>query len=290
MFAIEGAGAYGAGLCRQLMDAGERVLEVERPGQPSGRRRRTGKDDRQDALAAARQVLSGEALAHPRTGAGREALRVLLAVREGAVGSRAASLNQLRALVVTGPESLRERLAGLTERRLLDTCLALRRPAGADVAMAATVVALVALARRIRDLDAEITSHERAIRDGVRELCPVLLEQYGVGPIGAGELLVGYSHPGRIRSEAALARPSGVAPIPASSGQTERHRLHRGGDRRLNRTLYRIVECRLRRDGATRDYLARRLSEGKTKKEAIRCLKRYVARQLFRLMEASMAA
>ena len=215
---------------------------------------------------------------------------MLLAVREGAAGARAASLNQLRALLLTGPAPLRERLEGRTERRLLDACLALRRPGGADVAMAATVAALVALARRIRDLDAEIAGHERAIADAVKELCPVLLDQYGVGPIGAGELLVGYSHPGRLRSEAAFARLSGVAPIPASSGQTERHRLHRGGDRRLNRTLHRIVECRLKRDQASRDYLARRLSEGKTKKEAIRCLKRYVARQLFRLMEASMAA
>jgi transposase len=157
------------------------------------------------------------------------------------------------------------------------------------VAYFATVAALVALARRIRDLDTEIKGHERAIAEGVTELCPVLLDQYGVGPIGAGELLVGYSHPGRLRSEAAFARLSGVAPIPASSGQTERHRLHRGGDRRLNRTLDWIVQCRLRNDQATRDYLDRRLGEGKTKGEAIRCLKRYVARQLFRLMEASMA-
>lgn len=290
VFALEGAGAYGAGLCRHLMDAGERVLEVERPGRPTGRRRRSGKDDRQDALAAARLLLTGQALARPRAGAEREALRVHLAVRAGAVAARTAALNQLRALVVTGPESLRGRLRARSGRGLLAACLTLRRPAGADPALSATVAGLVALARRIRDLEAEIGAHQRAILAGVRALWPALLDQPGVGPICAGELLAGYSHPGRLRSEAAFARLAGVAPIPASSGQTERRRLHRGGDRRLNRALHTIVLCRMQRDQATRTYIARRVSDGKTKREAMRCLKRYVARQLFRLMEASMAA
>jgi transposase len=284
---IEGTGAYGAGLARHLAGAGEAVRELDRPGRHA--RRRAGKSDRLDALTAARALLAGQALATPRGGAQREALRVLMVARAGAVAAHRAGLNQLKGLVVTAPEPLRGRLRGLGSARLVRACGALRR-AGADPALGATRAALAALARRIRALEAEAAGHERAIAAGVAALCPALLAEVGVGPICAAQLLISYSHPGRLRSEAAFARLGGVAPIPASSGQTVRNRLHRGGDRQLNRALHTIVLCRIQRDPATKDYMARRVGEGKSRREAMRCLKRYVARQLYRLMEASMAA
>lgn len=286
VWAVEGTGCYGAGLARYLAGQGERVLEVDRPVR-QGREGRF-KSDPLDALRAARSALSGQ-LACPRAEGEREALRVLLATREQAVATRRAGRNQLRALVVTAPEGLRQRLRGLGKDQLLSSCLRLRPRAGQEPARHATELALRSCARRVAAAHKEADELEREISKLVRSLCPKLLAQQGVGPISAGWLLSAWSHKGRVRSEAAFARLAGAAPIPASSGKTTRHRLDRGGDRKLNRALHTIVLSRRHSDPETKAYISRRLSEGKSSREAVRCLKRYLTRSLFRLMEATAA-
>jgi transposase len=284
-WALEGSGCYGAGLARFLAERGEQVLEVERPARAGGHGR--GKSDLLDAERAARQVLAGTAGATPRVACQTQALRVLLVAREGAVLSSTAALNQLRALIVTAPPQLRERLRLRGEARLLAACTRLR--AGTDPERNAYVQALRSLASRIRQLRAEQKALERELADRVQTLAPTLLDRHGVGPITAAALLVAWSAPGRLRSEAAFARLAGTAPIPASSGKTIRHRLDRGGDRRANRALHAIALTLRRSDPQTQAYLARRQSEGKTTTEAIRCLKRYLARSLYRQLERETA-
>jgi transposase len=280
-WALEGSGCYGAGLARFLAERGEQVLEVERPAR-QGRRGRA-KSDLLDAERAARQVLAGTAGGARRIAAQTQALRALLVTREGAVVSCAAALNQLRALIVTAPSELRERLQLRGEARLLAACARLR--AGTDPERNAYVQALRSLASRIRQLRAEQKALERELADRVQTLAPKLLDRHGVGPITAAALLVAWSAPQRLRSEAAFARLAGAAPIPASSGKTVRYRLDRGGDRRANRALHTIALTLRRSDPQTRAYIARRLREGKTEREATRCLKRYLARSLYRLLE-----
>jgi len=282
-WALEGSGSYGAGLARFLAARGERVLEVERPTR-AGRGGRM-KSDSLDAERAARQVLSGSAGARPRFGSETQALRALLATREGAVRACTAALNELRALVVTSPAELRERLEGRSEATLIGSCARLR-PGRSDSERAACALALRSLAVRVRQLRAESETLERELVRRIETLAPALLARRGVGPISAAALLVAWSEPGRLRSEAAFARLAGAAPIPASSGKTVRYRLDRGGDRRLNRALHTIVLCRRRVDPETKAYIARRVSEGKSEREAVRCLKRYLARSLFRMLEA----
>lgn len=285
LWALEGTGSYGAGLARFLAARGELVVEVERPAREGSRRRL--KSDALDALRAARAALAGQALASPRAGGRREALRVLLQAREGAVAIRRSGLNQLRALVVSAPEELRARLRGQSREALLATCARLRpRPQG-QAEQYATALALRTIARRVQHATQEAAALRGELERLVCELCPQLLALEGVGPISAAQVLVSWSHPGRFRSEAAFARLAGAPPIPASSGRTVRHRLDRGGDRRLNRALHTIVLTRRRGDAATIAYIARRTSEGKSERDAVRCLKRYLARQLFRLLEAT---
>jgi transposase len=192
---------------------------------------------------------------------------------------------QLRSVLVTAPEDLRDELRGLPLGRLLERCRRLRQTtaAGADELAARRV--LRTLARRIKAASAEAAELEGEILAQVRTLAPQLLEEPGVGPIVAAQLLVAWSHHGRVRSEAAFARLAGVAPLPASSGQTNRHRLSRGGDRQLNRALHTIVLHRRQHDPATRDYVARRIAEGKSRRDATRLLKRYLARHLYRLLQ-----
>jgi transposase len=281
VWALEGCGSYGAGLARHLIGAGERVIEVDRPGRDRSR----AKSDALDAVRAGRSVLSRAHPAIPRADGGREVLRVLMAARGGAIDTRRRSICQLKGLVVSAPDALREPLRHLTPAGLLGRCAALRPGAHADPVIGATARALRGIARRALAATAEATEHERAIAEQVRQMAPALLAEPGVGPITGAQLLISFSHPGRLRSEAAFARLGGVAPIPASSGQVVRHRLDRGGDRQLNRALHTIVIVRRRTDPTTRDYLARRRSEGKSTREAIRCLKRFIARHLFRLME-----
>jgi transposase len=282
LWAIEQTGSYGAGLAALLVALGEPVVEIDRPSRPA---RRRGKDDGLDALRAAREVLSRVHLASPRARGPREALRVLLATRRASVAARTAAINQLKALVVTAPSALRESLRGLTRVALIRTCGRLHLMQRHDEERRAAVLALRATARRIEHLTDESTALEAELDRLVRAICPALLELPGLGVITASQLLVSWSHPGRIRSEAAFATLAGVAPIPASSGQVSRHRLSRQGDRQLNRALHNIVLVRLRHDPATRAYAARRKAEGRSLREIQRCLKRTVARQLFRFLE-----
>jgi transposase len=284
LWALEGSGCYGAGLARFLLAAGECVGEVERPLRRGVQGRL--KSDSLDALRAARAGFE-RPLARPRADGTREALRVLLATREQAVQVRRVGFNQLRALLVTAPDQLRQRLAGLPRTRLAIRCRTLRLPAAAGEQERATVLALRLCAQRVTAADQEAQTLEREIERLVRTLAPALLDEPGVGPISAGFLLLGWSHQGRLRSEAAFARLAGSAPIPASSGKTVRHRLDRGGDRRLNRALHTIVLTRRRSHPATIAYIERRTQEGKTTREAVRCLKRYLARHLYRLLEAT---
>jgi len=245
-FAVEGTGSFGAGLARFLVSHEERVLEVGR----LRRERRSGKSDALDAIRAARSVLGQTRPARPRAGGEREALRALSAAREGAVTARRAGLCQLRGLLVSAPEPLRAELRSLTRARLLRRLAAVRP-------------------ERCQD----------------PELRGTLLAQPGVGPLAAAQVLISWSHRGRITSEAAFARLAGCAPIPASSGQTVRYRLDRGGDRRLNRALHMILVTRRRAHAPTIAYIERRIQEGKSRREATRCLKRYLARNLYRLLE-----
>ena len=282
LWAIEGSGSYGAGLARFLAEQGEQVVEVERPQRQE---RRQGKSDRIDALRAARAVLRETAL--PRAAGAREALRALLTTREGAVATRRAGLNQLRALIVIAPESLRGELRRLTRARLLAHCARLRAERQLDPQLRGTMLALRACARRVQAATIEERELKREILRLVEELAPQLLAEPGVGPISAAQLIVSWSHQGRFAGESAFARHAGAAPIPASSGQTLRHRLDRGGDRALNRALHTIIVSRRKHHPATIAYVQRRTSEGKSIREAIRCLKRYLARHLFRLLEAA---
>jgi transposase len=282
-WAIEGTGSYGAGLGRYLHARGEIVLEVGRT--PRGERRLRGKDDALDAARTARAVLASDTLALPRTGERREALRLLLVARRSAVDVRREALTQLRAVIVTAPEPLRQQLRRLPEGKLLHRCGRFRRTSSVGADELATRIVLRSLARRVRAATVEADQLEREILVHVRALAPTLLDEPGVGPIVAAQLIVAWSHRGRVRSEAAFARLAGVAPVPASSGQTTRQRLSRGGDRQLNRALHTIVLHRRQHDPATKDYIARRVAEGKTKRDATRLLKRYLARHLYRLLQ-----
>jgi transposase len=283
VWAIEGAGHFGVGLARHLSGRGETVLEAGRS--PRGERRLQGKDDGLDATRAARAALGNDALGVPRAGQRREAVRLLLVARRGAVEVRRRALVQLRSVIVTAPDRLREELQALPERRLLERCSHFRRSSSLPVDELAAKVVLRTLARRIEAATAEANELEREILAHIRALAPQLLDEPGVGPIVAADVIVAWSHPGRVRSEAAFARLAGVAPVPASSGETVRHRLSRGGDRQLNRALHTVVLQRRRHDPVTQAYIARRVAEGKSKRDATRLLKRYLARHLYRLLQ-----
>ena len=274
------AGSYGAGLARHLSGRGETVLEAGRG--PRDERRLQGKDDALDAVRAARAVLASETLALPREGQRREALRLLMVARRSAVDVRREALVQLRSVIVTAPDGLREELRGLPRRRLLERCSRFRRSSSRSPDELATTLVLRTLARRVQAATVEAAELEREILAHVRALAPTLLDEPGVGPIVAAQLIVAWSHQGRVRSEAAFARLAGVAPIPASCGQTTRHRLSRGGDRQLNRALHTVILHRRQHDPATQAYIARRVAEGKTRRDATRLLKRYLARHLYR--------
>jgi transposase len=281
-FAIEGTGSYGLGLTRFLTGRNERVLEVSRLRRE---RHSGGKTDALDAVRAARSVLTSDGPSTPRAGGERQALQALVAAREGAVNAKRAGLCQLRDLLVTAPEPLRSELRPLTRRRLLQRLSATRPHSRHDPELRGSLLALRSVARRLLQLTAEERELAREIETITRRLAPHLLDQPGVGPHAAAQLVLSWSHKGRITSEAAFARLAGAAPIPASSGQTIRYRLDRSGDRKLNRALHQILVTRKRTHPATIAYIERRLREGKTRREANRCLKRYLARNLYRLLE-----
>jgi transposase len=282
-WAVEGAGSYGAGLTVLLRAHGEQVVEVGRPQRPP--RRSGAKSDALDAIRAAREALAQDHELAPRRRGDREALRVLLATRHSACVAKVSAINQLKALIVGAPEELRAELRGLATKRQIGRCARLRDRPARSLEHRMTVRALRSTAQRIQLLAAEAAGLRAELERLVAAVAPWLLELPGIGPISAAQVLVSWSHAGRLRSEAAFAALAGVNPIPASSGQVTRHRLNRSGDRQLNRALHTIVLARPRDDPQTRAYAARRQAEGKSVRDVRRCLKRVVARQLFKLLE-----
>jgi len=283
---VEGTGTYGAGLTRQLRAAGVTVVEVDRPDRKA--RRAKGKSDPLDAYSAARAALAGTATGVPKTRDGRiEAIRALRVARSSAVKARSQATNQLKALLVTAPAQLREQLRTLSTTALVATCARLRPTGDIGDPARATKTALARLARRHQYLSAEIGDADTDLRTLVIAAAPRLIALPGVGTEVAAQLLTTIGdNPDRLHSEAAFAHLCGVAPIQASSGRTHRHRLNRGGDRAANNALYIVVLGRLRYDSRTRAYAERRTTEGLSKPEIIRCLKRYVAREVFAVLTA----
>jgi transposase len=281
-WAVEGCGSYGAGLAAALAAAGHLVTEAPRPRRAAAAR--AGKSDELDALRAARAALAGPAPAAPRAGEAREALRIALAVREHDARARTAAVNTLKALLVTAPEDLRAAFRGRITARQVRAALALGDAPGGGPARAALHDALRSLAAQITTLDTALAAGKRQLAALVTAWMPALLDAPGVGPVTAARLLVTWSHPGRVRTEAAFAALTGTAPLPASSGRTTRHRLSRAGDRRANAALHVIATARLRCHPPTIAYAARRKADGKTPRETLRCIKRYLARALYRLM------
>jgi transposase len=277
---VEGTGAYGAGLARFLHGEGVAVIEVDRPNRQA--RRRNGKSDQLDAIEAGRAALSGRCQAVAKTGDGSmEAMRALLIAKRSAREGRVRAINQIRHLGFTAPDDLRVRLYRLSSDRLAAAAAGLR-PSG-DTVRYATKVALRSLGRRVLDLQAETIAIDVSLSELVIATAPAMLELHGVGIDTAATLLVAAGdNPGRIRSEAAWAHLCGVAPISASSGKVTRVRLNPGGNRQANHALWRIVITRMSSDPRTRAYVQRRLEEGLSKREIIRVLKRYVARETFR--------
>lgn len=290
LVAAEGTGTYGAVLAGRLAATGYRVVEAPTPR----RDRAAGKNDAMDSLAAARSTLAMRTdRLRDRRGGGedqaashRAALQVLLTAREQANAERTRAANALTALLRTHELDIDARRA-LTTSQIKTIARWRSRTESIDIATARSQA--IHLARRITDLDTTLKDNATQIERLVRDQAPLLLEQPGVGPVTAAIVLTAWSHPGRVRNEAAFATIAGTAPLPASSGNTCRHRLNRGGDRRLNRALHTIVLTRMRHDPATRAYTERRTAEGKTTREVRRILKRYTARQLYRTLNASTA-
>lgn len=281
VFGIEGTGSYGVGLASFLRRRGHTIIEVNR-GDRRGRRS-NGKSDSLDAEAAARAVLVGEARAVPKSADGVcEMIRQVKIARDTAVKARTQALITLKCILVNAPAELREQLSQLTDKRLIDRCAALR-PGPIDSTTASAKHSLRALARRWLTLADEISGHDRVLEQLTIAIAPSLREGFGIGADTAAEMLIVFGdNPERIRSEAAFAKLCGVAPIPASSGKTSRHRLSRGGHRQANSALYRVVIVRMRFHQPTIDYVARRSREGRSKREIIRCLKRFLAREIYR--------
>ncbi|MFE0640913.1 IS110 family transposase [Streptomyces sp. NPDC058877] len=284
---VEGTGAYGAELARVLTAAGVTVVDVDRPDRKT--RRMKGKSDPIDAYAAAMAVASGRATGIPKSRDGVvEAVRVLRIARRSAVKARTQAMNQIRGLLVSAPALLREQAAGLDRAMLIRTLARLRSGADLSRPLAATKASLRRLARRHQALDDEIAELDAEIAPLVKRAAPELLALFGVGPETAGQLLASAGdNPERMRSEGAFAHLAGVAPIPASSGRTHRHRLNRGGDRAANNALHTIVLVRMRYDERTRAYVERRTKEGLSKKDITRCLKRFVAREVYRALTST---
>jgi transposase len=284
---VEGTGAYGAGLARHLTAEGVAMLEVDRPDRKT--RRFAGKSDPLDAEAAARTALARRRTGTPKDRSGQvEALRNLRVARRSAVDQRADCQRRIKSLIVTAPEPLRAQLRGLGGARLITTCAGLRPdPARIGEPEQAAKTALRVLARRHTALTTEIDDLDALIGPLVADINPGLITCTGVGADVAGQLLVtAGQNADRLRSEPAFAMLCGAAPIPASSGRTNRHRLNRGGDRQANAALYRVVLCRMRWDPRTRAYVERRTKEGLSKKEIIRCLKRMIARELYYVLRS----
>ena len=283
---VEGTGSFGAGLARFLKARGIKVSEVIRPKRRD--QYRFGKSDPIDAEAAARAVLAGTATGEPKDADGQvEMIRALRIARRSAVKARAQAVNQIKTMLTTAPEGLKSELCALSTARLLEKTSRLRPGANPSEVETATKFALRSVARRCQRLSEEISELDEQLDRLVAEAAPELLAVEGVGTDTAASLLIAAGdNPERLKDEAAFAHLCGAAPIPASSGKTIRHRLNRHGNRDANRALYVIAVCRVRRDERTRAYVARRTAEGKSKKEIIRCLKRYIAREIYRILSS----
>jgi transposase len=275
---IEGAGSYGAGLCEQLLAAGIEVVEVDRPKRAE--RRRGGKSDRIDALLAAKKVLAGDGLSTPRAGGTRQAMSALLVAYRSCIAERTRVLNTLCALHTTAPTALREQLGTGSGKQLATRVLHHHRRRSTRTTEQVTLELLRDYAERAADLTRRADAYKATLGELVQSLDRELLNEPGIGPISAAKLLV--CDPQRLPGEAAFARCNGTAPLPASSGQTIRHRLSRGGDRQANNAIHTIALSRARCDPETRAYLDRRIQEGKTKREAMRALKRHLSRILYK--------
>jgi transposase len=281
---VESTGSWGAGLTRHLTAGGFEVVEVDRPDRRT--RRTEGKTDTVDAIAAARAVISGRATGAPKSRDGSvEAIRQIEIVYHAASKDRTRAINQFKAIIVAAPAGLRHRLRdGLSLRNQLARARRFNdhHP---DLVEQQTRFALRELARRIEFLDQHCARLEHRINELVVEYCPALVGLSGVGPHSAARLLAAAGdNPHRLRSEAAFAKLCGVCPMPASSGKTNRHRLNRGGDRRANNALFTIVLNRMQRDPRTRAYVERRTAEGLSKPEIMRCLKRFLAREVYAIL------
>jgi transposase len=277
---VEGTGTYGAGLARFARAYGLQVVEVNRPDRSL--RRRQGKSDPIDAQAAARATLARVAVTAPKTREGQvEMIRVLRVARRGAMKARVAAAEQLYGVLYSAPEELRQPLLGLKTKAHVGVCAALR-PGPLTSPLAATKTSLRSLARRWQQLQAELDRLDVQLQLLVTSVAPTLVALPGVGIDTAGQLLVtAGDNPQRLRSEAAFAHLCGTAPIPASSGRTHRHRLNRGGDRHANNALWRIALVRMRCHPETRAYVERRTKQGLSKLDIMRCLKRYIAREIY---------
>jgi transposase len=287
---VEGTGSYGAGLFRHLDAEDVLVIEVARANRQA--RRLHGKSDPIDAINAARAVLAETAITIPKPRDGAvEAIRLIRTTRRSAVKARRGAINQMHGLLFGAPDELRHTLAGLNRAALVQRCTRLRPdPHGSlnDPGVVAKMM-LRRLARRIQALDTEIAEADDQLAELIQAVGPTLLQVFGAGTEAAGQLLTtAGQNPHRLHSEASLARLCGVAPIPASSGNTTRHRLHRGGDRQANSVIHMIVISRLRWHPPTKAYLERRTTEGKTKKEIIRCLKRAIIRELYTALKTDL--
>lgn len=288
---IEGTGSYGAGLARHLHEHDVTVLEVPRPDRRL--RRQRGKSDPIDAEAAARTVLAGNASGTPKLATGPiEAIRMLRVARTGAIKAKTAAANTLLAVVVTAPEPLRSQLRAVSTTKLIDACLRFRPDTdNLHDPVQAAKFSLRSVAARARALDLEARELKKQLTQLTVRAAPATTAIFGLGPDTVSALLVAIGdNPDRLRNEAAFAHLCGVAPIPASSAKTTRHRLHRGGDRSGNRALHIAVVVRLRYDQRSRDYAERRTAQGKTMPEIIRCQKRYLAREVFTALRADYAA
>lgn len=277
---IEGTGTYGAGLCRLLTDSGVKVFEVNRPDRAL--RRLQGKSDPTDAECAAKSVLSGKSTSIPKKQSGAcEAMRITSVARRSAVKAKTQSINQIRGLLVSAPQGIREKLWCTKAKDCVDACLKIKS-LGDTTLLQAMTVTLKLLAKRWLMLSKELNQLDRQLEKLTQKHASQLRSRFGVGPQTAAILLsVAGDNPERLKNESALASLCGVNPLPASSGKTIRHRLNRGGSRTANNALWTIAMVRMRSDPRTQSYVNRRTAEGLTTKEIQRCLKRYIVRELF---------
>jgi transposase len=284
IWALEGTGSFAAGLVVSLVEAGETVVEVG-----ALKRARGAKNDRIDAIRAARQALSRDERGAPRAGGLREALRMVFACREGVLVSRTKVINELKSLIVVAPEQLRAQLRGKSLLVQLSRIEQLQAPAAAAVECRLSVFSLKSVAARVRFLSSQLADLDPQLLSLIKQhpAGPTLLAEPGVGPVVAAQMLISWSHQGRVRSEAAFASLAGVAPIEASSGKRSRHRLNRGSDRALNRALHTVAITRMRCHPETRAYEIRRTAERKTHRDIRRSVKRALARRLYRRIEAA---